>query len=77
MFSPPLVPGGRVIYPLSAAFHGRAVSMPNGKAKFLKKFLRTAKMRPPARRGRAQRKYEQYLDVLTVHLHNRNTLYED
>ena len=47
MFSPPLVPGGRVIYPLSAAFHGRAVSMPNRKAKFLKKLLRTAKRARP------------------------------
>ena len=47
MFSPPLVPGGRVIYPLSAAFHGRAVSVPNGKAKFLKKLLRTAKCARP------------------------------
>ena len=31
-----------------------------------------SKMRPPARCGRAQRKCEQYLDVLTVHTHSRN-----
>lgn len=29
-------------------------------------------MRPPARRGRAQRNCEQYLDVLTVHTHSQN-----
>ena len=29
-------------------------------------------MRPPARRGRAQRNCEQYLDVRTVHTHSQN-----
>ena len=33
---------------------------------------RTSKMRPSARRGRAQRKCKKYLDVLTVHTHSRN-----
>lgn len=47
MFSPPSRSRGRVIYPLSATFHGRAVSVPNGKAKFLKKLLSTAKCARP------------------------------
>ena len=34
-------------------------------------------MRPPAKRGQTQRKCEQYLDVLTVHLHSRNIPYKD
>ena len=36
-----------------------------------------AKMRPPAKCGQAQRKCEQYLDVLTVPLHSRNIPHED
>lgn len=29
-------------------------------------------MRPSAKRGRAQKNYKKYLDVLTVHTHSRN-----
>ena len=36
------------------------------------KYIEINKMRPPARRGRAQRNCEQYLDVLTVRIHSRN-----
>jgi len=46
MFSPPFVPG-RVIYPLSAAFHGRTADLPNGIEKFFKKVLKNAKCARP------------------------------
>ena len=36
------------------------------------KKVEKSKMRPSARRGRAQRKCKKYLDVLTVHTHSRN-----
>ena len=36
------------------------------------KKVEKSKMRPSARRGRAQRKCKKYLDVLTAHTHSRN-----
>ena len=38
---------------------------------FQKEVEKNTKMRPPARRGQAQRNCKQYLDVLTVHTHRR------
>ena len=41
--SHPLSSRGRVIYPLSAAFHGRTADLPNGIEKFFKKVLKNTK----------------------------------
>jgi hypothetical protein len=36
------------------------------------KQIEKSKMRPSARRGRAQKNCKKYLDVLTVHTHSQN-----
>lgn len=73
MFSPPLsFPGAGYLSPFGYLPRTCRVCA-KWKSKVFEKTFEHSKMRPPAKRGRAQRKCKQYLDVLTIHTHSRNS----
>jgi len=71
MFSPPFVPGAGYLSPFGSPPRTRR-GFAKRNSKVFEKTFENSKMRPPARRGRAQRKCKQYLDVLTVHFYSWN-----